>query len=180
MKARIIGRVFGFTFLAVALFGFGYLATVVFIAPTHEAKIELAEKANEVIPDTVSLMKVPVPADSDCTACHPTGVIQPTVPRMAHQVEGWENCTACHADGKLVQTAPGHAGIHKESCLLCHQPPAAGSAQALPRPHHLVTGKNCTSCHGAGAAPLPTTMEGRKNCWVCHPAADSEKLFENS
>lgn len=129
--------------------------------------------------EALAPMKAPVPADSDCTACHGTNMIaQPDIPRMAHPAEGWTNCTNCHSDTGLVKTAPGHTGIHKEACLMCHQPAAASSTNALPRPHHVVTGQACTTCHYAGGkAPLPDTMSSRKNCWVCHTGKDSEQLF---
>jgi hypothetical protein len=123
------------------------------------------------------LMAVPIPADADCSACHVEGgeAGLRDIPPMAHAVEGWRNCTACHADDSLVTTAPGHTGIGKELCLACHKP-AAPDASALPRPHHVVTGTSCITCHGS-TAPLPTDMVGRTNCWICHPDEDSASLF---
>jgi hypothetical protein len=122
-------------------------------------------------------MAVPIPADADCSACHVSGGLAGLrdIPPMAHAVEGWRNCTACHADDRLVQIAPGHTGIGKELCLACHEG-AAPDASALPRPHHVVSGTACITCHGS-SAPLPTDMAGRTNCWVCHPDADSVDLF---
>ena len=116
--------------------------------------------------------------DADCGACHldPGGVVgTKPVPVMAHPLEGWTDCTACHADDRLVRTAPGHSSLHKSDCLTCHKPPATDSA-APARPHHLVTGKTCVSCHGT-KAPLPTDMQGRNNCWLCHPGTEFNDLF---
>ncbi len=126
-------------------------------------------------------MKVPVPANSDCKGCHGTDAISiPNVPTMAHPVEGWTNCLSCHNDTGLVKTAPGHAGIHKEACLMCHKPPT-DLKTALKRPHHVPAGTDCTSCHnGKGTAPLPKLMADRKNCWVCHTDASKADLFSDS
>jgi hypothetical protein len=122
-------------------------------------------------------MRIPIPASADCSACHMVNgqVMVKDIPVMAHPVEGWTDCTACHADDRLVKTAPGHTGIHKDECLLCHKPPGPG-ASALPRPHHIVAGTACVTCHGS-KAPLPTDMAGRNNCWICHPNADTAGLF---
>jgi hypothetical protein len=124
-----------------------------------------------------ALMAVPIPADADCSACHIGGGTASIrdIPAMAHAVEGWRNCIACHSDDSLVPTAPGHTGIGKQLCLACHEAAAPG-ASALPRPHHVVAGTSCVTCHGS-EAPLPTDMAGRNNCWICHPDADSEALF---
>src|SRR3989304_1901072 len=112
------------------------------------------------------------------TACPPDpsgaiGAARATV--MGHPLEGWKDCTACHADDRLVRTAPGHSGIHKSDCLACHEVPDA-EGTAPPRPHHLVTGTTCVSCHGT-EAPLPTDMAGRNNCWICHGGAEFSELF---
>lgn len=131
---------------------------------------------------TVAMMRVAVPADSSCQDCHVQGNISlPNVPPMGHQLEGWNNCTTCHGEKKLVKTAPGHRGIHRDSCLLCHQQQGPATTSVLPRPHHTYPGKSCTDCHKVGGqAPLPTSMEGRKNCWVCHISAKNQDLFETS
>jgi hypothetical protein len=119
-----------------------------------------------------------MPSDADCGACHldSSGVvgIRP-IPVLAHPLEGWRDCTACHADDRLVQTAPGHSSVHKSDCLICHKVPSA-EGSAPPRPHHLVTGATCISCHGS-KAPLPTDMAGRTNCWICHPGEEFSDLF---
>jgi len=116
--------------------------------------------------------------DANCAGCHldATGVVgTKPIPVLAHPLEGWGDCTACHADDRLVKTAPGHSSVHKTDCLVCHKSPdPAGSAP--PRPHHLVSGATCVSCHGS-AAPLPTDMAGRANCWLCHPGTEYSDLF---
>ncbi len=128
-------------------------------------------------PNASGRMLIPIPADADCSACHLVDgqVTTKNIPLMAHPIEGWTDCTACHANDSLVKTAPGHSGIHKDECLACHKPPGPG-ASALPRPHHIVAGTACVTCHGS-KAPLPTDMAGRNNCWICHPAADTAALF---
>lgn len=115
---------------------------------------------------------------ADCGGCH-VGAggavgVNP-IPVMAHPVKGWTDCTACHADDRLVKTAPGHASLHKADCLVCHKAPDTVST-APERPHHLVTGQTCVTCHGSNA-PLPTDMQGRLNCWICHPSQEFEGLF---
>jgi hypothetical protein len=122
-------------------------------------------------------MAVDVGPNADCSACHVSGgtISTKPIPLMAHPVEGWTNCTACHATGSLVDTAPGHSGIHREECLVCHTAPAA-DATAAPRPHHVVEGTACITCHGS-TAPLPTDMTGRTNCWICHAGTEFESLF---
>lgn len=130
-------------------------------------------------PSTVTLMRVPVPANSSCQDCHVAGAISvPDVPAMGHQLEGWGNCSSCHGEKKLVTTAPGHRGIHRDACLLCHQQQGPATTSVLPRPHHTYPGKSCTDCHKVGgSAPLPTSMSGRNNCWVCHISAKNQDLF---
>jgi hypothetical protein len=101
------------------------------------------------------------------------------IPKLAHPLWGWRDCTACHANDRLVAIAPGHSGLHKDDCLVCHQAPdAAATESAAPRPHHIYSDKPCISCHGKEAeAPLPTDMEGRSNCWVCHSGTEFSQLF---
>lgn len=128
-------------------------------------------------PEALAPMAIRIPADSDCAGCHAAGdsIAVKDLPRMAHPIDGWRDCTACHANDRLVQTAPGHSGIHKDLCLACHREPEP-DASALPRPHHVVPGTACITCHGS-SAPLPTDMTGRSNCWLCHPGKDTERLF---
>lgn len=132
--------------------------------------------------DTVAMMRVPIPADSSCKDCHKANSIDvPEVPVMGHQLEGWGNCTSCHGKEKLVATAPGHKGIHQDSCLMCHQTRPETMTAALPRPHHAPKGKECTDCHKPGGeGPLPENMAERDNCWVCHMDSDNQDLFENN
>jgi hypothetical protein len=123
---------------------------------------------------------VPMATDADCGACHldSTGnVTTKLIPPLAHPLEGWKDCTACHANDRLVKTAAGHSSLHKDQCLACHEVRSADGT-APPRPHHLVTGATCASCHGA-EAPLPTDMAGRTNCWICHSGTEFEDLFQD-
>jgi len=132
-------------------------------------------------PMALAPIGIAIPADADCSACHleTSGVVGTRpIPVLAHPLEGWTDCTACHADDRLVQTAPGHSGLHKADCLTCHKV-ADPEATAPARPHHLVTGQTCVSCHGVDA-PLPTDMAGRTNCWLCHPGTEFDTLFEGS
>jgi hypothetical protein len=128
---------------------------------------------------SMTLMRIPVPDDAECAGCHRVTdgtITAPLIPRMGHPVEGWSDCTACHANDRLVAVAPGHAGIHRETCNMCHQPLLEGSSP-LPRTHHVVTGEACITCHGV-EAPLPLDMTGRQNCWICHIDQDTKALFE--
>ena len=61
------------------------------------------------------------------------GVGTKAIPALAHPLQGWTDCTGCHAPDKLVQTAPGHTGIHKAQCTVCH---TKFSAPAPDRPHN--------------------------------------------
>lgn len=127
----------------------------------------------------LSPVGIEMPADADCAACHETtdGTVgTKDIPELAHPLWGWRDCTACHAPGRLVATAPGHSGLHKDECLVCHKVPETAMASAAPRPHHVYEGKTCLDCHGK-QAPLPTDMAGRTNCWVCHSGADTSDLF---
>jgi len=108
----------------------------------------------------------------DCTACHSTpdgGVGTRPIPALAHPLQGWTDCTGCHAPDKLVQTAPGHTGIHKVQCTVCH---TKFAAPAPDRPHPAGLQLDCLSCHGTTRAHLPKTMVGWKDttCWLCHRA----------
>lgn len=140
-------------------------------SPTPSPTVQLSPMAS-------SPMGIAMASDADCTACHltATGIGTKPIPEMAHPLEGWKDCTACHAAGRLVQTAPGHSGLHKDQCLVCHKPRSATSTAAPERPHHVFTDQPCISCHGT-KAPLPTDMSGRHNCWICHPGADTAALF---
>lgn len=128
----------------------------------------------------LSPIGIQMPPDSDCAACHvtTTGVVGTRpIPVLAHPLWGWRNCTACHADESLVKSAPGHTGLHKEDCLVCHQVRDM-TETAAPRPHHVYTDQPCVACHGVKAeAPLPTDMAGRTNCWVCHGGTEFAELF---
>lgn len=119
-----------------------------------------------------------MPADADCAACHSAPGETRARPVMAHPLDGWTNCTECHAANKLVETAPGHSGLHKEDCLVCHT--ARSDQDPVPKPHHSYSGTACTICHGNAAikqAPLPTDMAGRTNCWVCHGLTEGDELW---
>jgi hypothetical protein len=121
---------------------------------------------------------ISMPPEANCSACHldAGGVVGTRpIPALAHPLEGWTDCTACHAENRLVETAPGHSSLHKDDCLTCHSVPSA-EAPAPPRPHHLVSGQACVSCHGS-EAPLPTDMAGRNNCWLCHAGTEFSDLF---
>ncbi len=130
------------------------------------------------------MIGVAIPAGADCNACHLTsnGAIGlKPIPVMAHPVAGFRDCTACHKPDGLVKTAPGHSGIHKDDCLVCHQAPAvpAGSSSLAPmRPAHMGSTQPCTACHGVDQhAPLPADMQGRDNCWICHNGPEFRYLF---
>lgn len=122
-------------------------------------------------------------ANADCAACHLTtsGTVgTKTIPLMAHPLWGWRDCTACHATDRLVATAPGHSGLHKDECLVCHKvPDAAALASRAPlRPEHMGNTQPCTTCHGEDKhAPLPDSMKGRDNCWICHNGPEFSYLF---
>jgi hypothetical protein len=134
-------------------------------------------------PSAMSPIGIGMPPDADCGACHldSTGIVgTKDIPKLAHPLEGWRDCTACHADDSLVESAPGHSSLHRADCLTCHRVPSAEET-APPRPHHLVTGTSCVTCHGSDAsgtrAPLPTDMAGRTNCWLCHSGTEFDELF---
>ena len=112
----------------------------------------------------------------DCGACHTTddgGVGVADVPALAHPLQGWNDCTGCHAPDRLVQTAPGHSGLHKDQCTICH---TKYSDPAPDRPHPAELQLDCLSCHGTTKAHLPDTMAGWKDttCWLCHRATENE------
>lgn len=136
-------------------------------------------------PMGLSAIGIEMAPDSDCSACHVTdsGVVGTLdIPRMGHPLWGWRDCTACHATGSLVDTAPGHSGLHKQDCLVCHkEPDQETSGPAKPRPEHMGGDQPCTACHGVDDhAPLPDAMAGRENCWVCHNGPEFTYLFEES
>lgn len=178
---RVLAIMAGTAVSVVVLFFAGFYG-VRFFAGDSTEEVEPTPTATETRSTEFAPMVAPVPANSDCKACHGTDFIrQPNIPRMAHPAEGWSNCTTCHNDTGLVKTAPGHTGIHKEACLMCHQPADASAVDALPRPHHVVDGQACTTCHTAGGkAPLPSAMAERSNCWVCHTGKDSQQLFKDN
>lgn len=182
MAGRVYAAMVGVLVVAIGVLLAVLLDLVGFtLPPVALGEPPAAVSAPSRSPDTTAIvhpqMAVPIPADADCGACHLGGGFEAIaeIPTMAHPIEGWRNCTACHVDGSLVATAPGHTGIGKELCLACHEAAGPGSS-ALPRPHHVVQGTPCLTCHGP-EAPLPTDMVGRTNCWVCHPDADSLELF---
>jgi hypothetical protein len=139
-------------------------------------------------PSTATVMSpigIEMAPDSDCTACHVTAtgtVGTKPIPNLAHPLWGFRDCTACHANDRLVKTAPGHSGLHKDDCLVCHKVPAdlaAGTTAAPLRPEHMGGDKACTDCHGVDKhAPLPASMAGRDNCWICHNGKEFTYLFE--
>ena len=74
----------------------------------------------------LSPIGIEMPADSDCAACHVTtsGTVGTRpIPQLAHPLWGFRDCTACHSNDSLVKTAPGHSGLHRDQCLVCHNGP---------------------------------------------------------
>ena len=129
-------------------------------------------------PMALAPIGIPMSPDADCGACHldTSGVVgTKEIPALAHPLEGWKDFTACHADDRLVESAPGHSGLHRADCLVCHEVPSA-EGTAPPRPHHVYTDQPCVACHGS-QAPLPTDMSGRNNCWICHTGTEFDDLF---
>jgi hypothetical protein len=132
----------------------------------------------------LSPIGIEMPAGADCTACHVTAsgaVGTKPIPKLGHPLLGFRDCTACHKPDGLVQTAPGHSGIHKDECLVCHQVPvdvtASGSLAPM-RPEHMGIDQPCTACHGVDEhAPLPADMQGRDSCWICHNGPEFQYLF---
>ena len=125
-------------------------------------------------------------ANADCAACHVTkdGTVgTKDIPEMAHPLWGWRDCTACHSTGSLIATAPGHSGLHKDDCLVCHKVPSSSSVTSNPplRPEHMGNTQPCTTCHGVDDhAPLPDSMKGRgDNCWICHNGPEFTYLFDS-
>ncbi len=157
--------------------------------PAGDISAPTASPAPAATPTPLSPMAnspvgIQMAANADCSACHVTtnGTVgTKNIPVMAHPLWGWRNCTACHTTGSLVSTAPGHSGLHKDDCLVCHKAPDAGSAASNPplRPEHMGYTEPCTSCHGQDQhAPLPDSMKGRgDNCWICHNGPEFTYLF---
>lgn len=171
------------------LAGFLLIVAVPNLSRSAEGRSTIPEPTPTASP--LSLMAdspigVPMPADANCAACHITtnGTVSTRdIPRMAHPLEGWTDCTACHSTGSLVATAPGHSGLHKDECLVCHKPPDAATASPPPmRPEHMGLTAPCTSCHGLDQhAPMPANMVGRgDNCWICHNGPEFNYLWQES
>ncbi len=153
-------------------------------APTPTPSVE--PSATSLSPMADSPIGIQMSANADCAACHVTtnGTVgTKDIPEMAHPLWGWRDCTACHSTGSLVATAPGHSGLHKDDCLVCHKVPSADSAttHAPLRPEHMGNAQPCTTCHGVDEhAPLPDSMKGRgDNCWICHNGPEFTYLFES-
>jgi hypothetical protein len=195
MIARAVRR-FGYrlsvALLLLAIGGVGgYIAVVAVPDLAGLANRTLAPASASPQPSAQSAMArspigIAMPADTDCNACHLTtnGVVgTKTIPAMAHPLWGWQNCTACHTTGSLVASAPGHTGLHKDDCLVCHRPPDATTSASPPpfRPEHMGGDQACTACHGVDQhAPMPETMKGRgDNCWICHNGPEFKYLFDS-
>ncbi len=131
---------------------------------------------------------VPVPApdighaveeESDCRACHQTGIggaskfpadhsdwpneicrfchqLGPVAANIPHPVPGWNDCRGCHETGNdgAPQFPNNHAGRANDTCRECHQPSSIEVAppEAPEIPHILDGRHNCLSCHGTGLA----------------------------
>jgi hypothetical protein len=174
--------------IAFLLVGFVLVAALPQLARVYNAAFLIPSPSPTAPPASMAPMVlipggVTMEDDADCGACHldATGnVTTKLIPPLAHPLEGWKDCTACHANDRLVKPAAGHSSLHKEQCLACHSVPSA-EGTAPPRPHHLVTGATCASCHGKEEeAPLPTDMAGRNSCWICHSGTEFEDLFADS
>lgn len=153
-----------------------FVLTVALPELTRTSAAPNATPARSASPRPLVMSWVDLPANADCSACHVTaqgGVGLVPVPRMAHPLRGWTDCTACHANDRLVQTAPGHAGLHAQDCLLCHEPDQLPAP--LSRPHRELQNQECLSCHGS-AGPLPEDMAHRPEsvCWLCHRLPEEE------
>ncbi len=155
-------------------------------APTPTPAPSTAATANPLSPMANSPIGIQMSANADCAACHETtdGTVgTKDIPVMAHPLWGWRDCTACHSTGSLVATAPGHSGLHKDDCLVCHKAPDpdATTTHAPLRPEHMGNTQPCTSCHGVDDhAPLPASMADRgDNCWICHNGPEFTYLFDS-
>ncbi|HEX5828445.1 MAG TPA: cytochrome c3 family protein [Candidatus Limnocylindrales bacterium] len=147
--------------------------------PTPESSPEATPPSQMAL----SPIGIAIPEGSDCEGCHTTtgGIGTKPIPVMAHPLWGWRDCTACHLSGALVESAPGHSGLHKDQCLVCHQTQTdVGVTPAPLRPEHMGTDKPCIACHGVDEhAPLPENMANRgNNCWICHNGPEFTYLFE--
>ncbi len=196
MTRRTIAR-YGFpAAVALLLAGIGILAAFLLLVAVPNLSDPQAERtaptpspspaatATALSPMAQSPVGIQMSANADCAACHETtdGTVgTKTIPVMAHPLWGWRDCTACHSTGSLVSTAPGHSGLHKDDCLVCHKAPDPATATAAPlRPEHMGGSQPCTACHGEDQhAPLPASMQGRNNCWICHNGPEFTYLFED-
>lgn len=167
----------------------GFLVTVA-LPDLTRTSVELPTPSPTVAPSptppsAMSPIGIQMPANADCAACHltSTGTVgTKAIPAMAHPLWGWTDCTACHAPDRLVTTAPGHSGLHKDQCLICHEPPSGATATQAPmRPEHMGNTQPCTSCHGLDQhAPMPANMKDRgNNCWICHNGPEFTYLFQS-
>jgi hypothetical protein len=111
--------------------------------PDTDDLVSLPTPAPSVVPDATTKPiadQVNMQTLTDCKACHTSdagGVGTKDIPALAHPLEGWTDCTGCHAPDKLVQTAPGHTGLHKDQCTVCHtksSPPALEGHDLLALP----------------------------------------------
>lgn len=164
------------------------LAYVVTTVVPQVLKLETGNRGAVIVPSpspsataAVSVMAAigvtSITNDANCGSCHSAPGETNARPVMAHPLKGWTDCTACHLTSTLVKTAPGHAGLHKDECLICHT--ARQDQTEPPKPHHSFNGANCTSCHGnpeIPQAPLPKDMADKQNCWVCHTLSDKNLM----
>jgi hypothetical protein len=173
---EVVAAVFAATIMIIAVPGLNQLGDG---GPPSVAPPPGASALPSGLRGSLTPMSVVMGPDADCSACHVSpdgGIGAVAIPALAHPLEGWRDCTACHADDRLVQTAPGHSSLHRTDCLVCHKAPVL-TGSPPPRPHHIVTGAPCVSCHDNSKAPLPTDMAGRTNCWICHSGAEFNGLF---
>lgn len=140
--------------------------------------------------------------DSTCLGCHAVGqgpgTAQgaPSTPQLQlmavpHPVQGQEQCLTCHNVGGSGVGAPGgtglpesHQGRSIDTCLSCHQAPAAQAtpapaptepaAPSAPTPEPASPAPEPTQSPApaapapAGPASIPHPVQGQEQCTLCH------------
>lgn len=119
-------------------------------------------------------------SNQDCLQCHDLSGAPAS--EITHPVIGREDCLSCHRGGvgTTSKLAGNHVDYTNDECDLCHFPSAVAAAPVpsestatQERPHIVIGGNACVSCHQLSFVEWDLDMDCGAVCHTMQPHVDS-------
>lgn len=115
-------------------------------------------------------------SNQDCLQCHDLSGAPAS--EITHPVIGREDCLSCHGEGvgTTSKLAGNHVDYTNDECALCHFPSAVAAAESTAtqeRPHIVIGGNACVSCHPLSFVEWDLDMDCGAVCHTMQPYVDS-------